>query len=229
MSATLRVGIVGRDGRMGRAASAWLAAAEGMECVAAVGAGEDWGSLAQAEVVLEVTAAGLGARHAKALLEMGLRPVVGTSGVSADEVRVLDELARARGLGGIVVPNFSAVMMLMAEIGAAAGRWLGETSITEVHHADKLDAPSGTARGLARRLGVGSSEIAAVRMNGVTAFHEVRLVGTADTLLLRHESLGLDGFRDGVLESLRYARAAEGVGEGLDVVLGEACKRGSAV
>jgi 4-hydroxy-tetrahydrodipicolinate reductase len=229
MGDVLRVGLIGRNGRMGRAAAAWIGDAQEMELVAAIGRDEDWSVLSDAQVALELTVAGNGALHARRLLEAGVRPVVGTSGMTLEEVAELDSLARELGLGGVMVPNFSALLVLLQRVSVEAREWLPQVSIVEAHRRAKADAPSGTAAEWARRVGLSPGDVVSVRMAGVTALHEIRLVGGAESVLLRHESHGLEGFRAGLLESLRYAQGADGFGMGLELVMGGACKLGGSV
>ena len=224
MSAKLQIGIVGRDGRLGRAATSWVEQAPDLQLMGAVGPGEDWGALASADVVLEVTRAGLGLAHGLRLIEMGLRPLIGTSGVDLEQTEILNQLAHEKGIGGVVIPNFSIGMMAMRRALSAMGELISKSAITEGHRTEKADAPSGTARELCRLLDVPESEVTSVRIDGLTAAHEARLKIYGDELVLRHESLGMESFKSGVLASIRYAATAQGVASGLEVVLPEACK-----
>lgn len=224
MSAKLQIGIVGRDGRLGSAAASWIEQAPDLVLIGAVGPDEDWGVLAPADVVLEVTRAGLGFSHGLRLIEMGLRPLIGTSGVDLEQTGELNQRASAKGLGGVVIPNFSIGMMAMRRALSAMGELISESAITEAHRAGKADAPSGTARELCLLLGVPEGEVTSVRINGLTAAHEARLKVSGDELVFRHESLGMESFKSGVLASIRYAATAQGVASGLELVLPEACK-----
>lgn len=151
----LRVLVVGAGGRMGAWAVRLLRDTPGFRVVAEVGGGDDLAAVAGecgAAVGLELTVAGLGARHARTLLEAGVRPVVGTSGVTSEEVEQLDLLARERGLGGLVVPNFCLGVALLNRAAVEAARVLPSVEIVETHHPEKRDAPSGTALDTARRI-----------------------------------------------------------------------------
>jgi 4-hydroxy-tetrahydrodipicolinate reductase len=95
---------------MGAFATDLLSRTNGFELVATVRRGDDLARVlreSRAEVALDVTRAGLGYEHALVMLQSGVRPLVGTSGVTLEENRALDERAREVGLGGLVVPNFS--------------------------------------------------------------------------------------------------------------------------
>ena len=107
---SLRVAVIGAKGRMGRYATELLESTDGFEVVACVEKDDDPVSALRAArpvVGLDLTVAGLGAAHGRVMLENDVRCVIGTSGVRPEEVHELDELARARRLGGLVVPNFS--------------------------------------------------------------------------------------------------------------------------
>jgi len=224
MTSVIQVGIIGGGGKLGKAATAWIGECPDLRFVGAVGPDEDWQTLGDADVVLEVTRAGLGHTHGMRLLKMGLRPVIGTSGVSQEQTLDLDRISRRAGLGGIVIPNFSLGMLAMRRSLSSAMQFFSEAFITEAHGARKADAPSGTARELCEILDLSSDEVVSVRVDGLTAAHEVRLKAACDELVLRHESLGPESFKSGVLASIRYAATAQGISSGLEVVLAEACK-----
>ena len=222
MSTSIKVGIIGHRGHLGGAAAEWIHSAPGLELAGGVGPGDDWSSLGDAAVVLEVTRAGLGAAHGRKLIELGLRPVIGTSGVDAAELKELDALARSAGLGGALIPNFSVGQLALEKAIDASKAYFSHVAISEAHRASKADAPSGTAMRLSRLLEVDSSEVTSVRIDRVTAAHETRLSTPDDSLLLRHESHGLSGFKQGLLASLRYAATATGMAHGLEQVLADA-------
>ena len=224
MTELLKVGVVGRDGRMGRAAVDWIRADDGMELVGAVGSGDEWCAIDGAAVVLEVTRAGLGLEHGLRLLKMGIRPLVGTSGMNSRDASVLHEVAIQKSLGGAVVPNFSVGFLSFSQAVEAARGGHPSACVVEAHHKRKADAPSGTAIQLAGQLGIEADRVTSLRMEGVLAIHEVRLSGMEDMITLRHESRGLAGFREGLLASLRHAASTRGVTYGLAEVMGGACK-----
>jgi 4-hydroxy-tetrahydrodipicolinate reductase len=228
MNAVLPVAIVGANGRMGRFAAELLGRTEGFAVAAAIGRADDLArSLrdSQARVALDLTRAGLGCEHGLTMLECGVRPVVGTSGVSLAENARLDAAARELGLGGLVVPNFSVGMWLLQQAATAGARAFERAEIVEMHHARKRDAPSGTALDTAERMksarGQGSAEIPihSVRLPGLYA-HQVVILGAAgETYTLRHDMSGPEAFATGILASLRHASRAVGVGRGIGIAL----------
>ena len=225
---SLRVAIVGVDGRMGRFARGLLERTKEFSVVAGVRRGDDLaGALreSRAQIGLEVTRAGLGFEHARTMLECGVRPLVGTSSVSPEENAKLDALARERSLGGLVVPNFSLGMCLLQRAAAEAARHFSRAEIVEMHHEKKKDAPSGTALDTAARMkaarGGSSAEIPihSVRLPGLYA-HQVVILGAAgETFALRHDMSGPEAFGPGILAGLAYASRAVGVGRGIELAL----------
>lgn len=153
-----------------------------------------------------------------ALLESGIRPVIGTSGVSPDQTAALDAEARRLGLGGLVVPNFSLGMWALQRAAELAVQYLPSAAIIEQHHERKLDSPSGTALHTREVLGP-DVPIHSVRLQGLYAHQEVILGGPGETLTLRHDMRGPQAFGPGIIAALRYAASATGVGRGLGPAL----------
>ena len=211
---------------MGRFSCALLEASSDFELAARLEAGDDLAAglgASEAQLALDFTVAGLGFDHGKLCLEVGLRPVIGTSGVGPDQTAELDRLARARGLGGLVVPNFSLGMWVLQRAAQLASQHLPAAEIVELHHAKKRDAPSGTAAHTAELLARPGCEpvpIHSVRLPGLYAHQEVLFGGPGETLTLRHDMLGPEAFGAGILAALTYAATADGVGRGLGLALG---------
>jgi len=167
---------------------------------------------------LDFTVAGRGFPHARLMLEKGVRPVIGTSGVSPAEVELLDTLARERNLGGRVVPNFSVGAWLLARLGKEAARLFPSCELVERHHEGKRDAPSGTARALAAELAplVGHRvPTHSVRLPGHYAHHALLFGAEGERLSLRHDMSGPEAFAPGILFALELAAGDIGVTVGL--------------
>ncbi len=241
---SLRVAVIGARGRLGSFACALMEGYAGFELVGRYDEGDDWpvqiaGS--GALVALEATRAGQGFAHGMSLLEAGVRPVIATSGVGEDELARLDGFARARGLGGLVVPNLSLGAVLMMRMAAQVARHFPDAEIVELHHERKADSPSGTAAETARRIAAGREEpprvvrsgaqaperggwhadvpIHSVRLPGLYAHQEVLFGGAGETLAIRHDMQGPAAFGPGILAALEYAAKAEGVARGLEHAL----------
>jgi 4-hydroxy-tetrahydrodipicolinate reductase len=178
---------------------------------------------AEVDVALDVTRAGLGHEHAVVMLEQGVRPLIGTSGVSLDENRDLDERARALDLGGLVVPNFSLGMWLLQRAAIEAARHFARAEIIEMHHERKRDAPSGTALDTADRMRAARGSVAdpvpihSVRLPGMYAHQEVVFGSAGEVYTLRHDMSGPEAFGAGILCGIAYAAQAVGVARGIDL------------
>ncbi len=226
-AAALRVAVIGARGRMGRFACTLLCESPGFELVLELSREHDVAAALResgAELALDFTVAGLGYRHGLAILESGLRPVIGTSGVSTEETRLLDREARARNLGGLVVPNLSLGMWCLQRAAQEIARHFRAAEIVELHHERKRDSPSGTALETAELLGGvrGSADavpIHSVRLPGLFAHQEVLFGGPGELLTLRHDTLGPEAFGPGILLALRHAARALGVARGLGPAL----------
>lgn len=220
----ITVAVIGASGRMGRFAADLVAHASGLALVAEIGRGDELASVlrqSQVNVGLDVTRAGLGFSHGQTMLACGVRPLIGTSGVSLAENETLDREARACGLGGLVVPNFSLGMWLLQSAAIAAAVHFGQAEILEMHHERKRDAPSGTALDTAERIaaarGAGSAlpPIHSVRLPGLYAHQLVMYGAPGEVYTLRHDMHGPEAFARGIVCAIRYAARAVGVARGI--------------
>ena len=215
---TIRVVLFGGSGRMGRFTRELLEGVDDLELVAWTRRGDDLATVLTEhapEVALDLTVAGLGAEHGLQCLSAGVRPVIGTSGVTPEEDARLDAAAREVGLAGLVVPNFCLGVWLQQKLALEAARYFEAVEVLEEHHATKVDAPSGTAADTARQLAEqqgrepGSIPIHSLRLPGLYANQSVVFGGLGEVLRLRHEVQSQAAFGPGILASLRYVMAAE--------------------
>ena len=212
----MKLAFFGHRGKVGLVLAPALEAA-GHE-VRGIGGGEaaDVGGL---DAAIDFTQPDAAAANVRAALEQGVPAVVGTSGLSGAELEELDALARERSLQLLVVPNFAIGAVLMMRFAEAASEYLPRAEIVELHHEDKRDAPSGTARATAQRL-PGEPPIHSVRLPGLVAHQEVLLGGDGQLLTIRHDTLSREAFVPGVLLALeKLATLPPGLTVGLDVVL----------
>jgi len=160
-------------------------------------------------------------RNATDCIGQGVPPVIGTTGLSEAQVAEIDRLARDRGVPAFIAPNFAIGAVLMMRFAEEAVRWLPKAEIIELHHDTKLDAPSGTSKATAARMG-GEIPIHSVRLPGLLAHQEVLLGGPGQLLTIRHDSLSHVSFAPGVLLALEKVRALPpGLTVGLDALLEE--------
>jgi 4-hydroxy-tetrahydrodipicolinate reductase len=244
----IKVGVLGAKGRMGAQICAAVDGADDMTLAAGVDVGDGREALTGCDVVIDFTHPGAVMDNLRWCIGQGLDTVVGTSGFDdARTGQVAGWLASAPGTRALIVPNFSIGAVLMMRFAAQAARFFDSAEIVELHHAGKVDAPSGTASrtasliagaraaaGLgpspdatvtamdgARGAVVGGVHVHSVRLAGLLAHQEVLLGGHGETLTLRHDSLDRASFLPGILLGVRgVASLPAGLTFGLDAVLG---------
>ena len=212
----MKIALFGYRGKVGTVLAAALERA-GHE-VRGIGANDsaDFGGV---EVAIDFTRPDAVAANVRRALEAGVPCVVGTTGLEEEELRVLAELAEQRGAPLFVAPNFAVGAVLMMRFAADAARHLPRAEIVELHHEDKRDAPSGTAKATAERLG-GDVPIHSVRLPGLVAHQEVLLAADGQLLTIRHDTFSREAFVPGVLLALERLRTLPpGLTVGLESVL----------
>jgi 4-hydroxy-tetrahydrodipicolinate reductase len=234
---TIRVGVAGAYGRLGRVACSAISGATGLRLVAglvhrapASGDGELtlFDDLAAfygvgMDVVIDCTVYPVSLEVAGKAVEAGVAPVIGATGWAAAEIeRFADRCAEA-AIGALLVPNFSIGAALMMRFAAEAATFLPHAEIIELHHDGKRDKPSGTALMTARRIreagGPAEVPIHSVRLPGLVAHQETIFGGTGETLTIRHDSTGRDAYAAGIVVAARNVRAQRGLVNGLDTLL----------
>ena len=240
----INVGVIGARGRMGSEVCRAVDEAEDMELVAAVDAGDDFTPLNTAQVAVDFTTPGAVMDNVKAALDHGLHVVVGTTGFDDARLAQVREWLRDHpDLGVLIAPNFGIGAVLMMRFAATAAPYFESVEIVELHHPNKVDAPSGTARRTAELIaearegrrspdattealdGARGSDVEgvrvhAVRLAGLVAHQEVLLGGHGETLTLRHDSLSRESFMPGVLLGIRWVTEHPGLTVGLEKPLG---------
>jgi 4-hydroxy-tetrahydrodipicolinate reductase len=244
----IRVGVLGARGRMGTEVSRAVNDADDMELVAMVDDG-DWlfnVSDAGADVVVDFTTPDVVMDNLHWCIDQGINAVVGTSGFTPARLdRVRSWLAHRPDLGVVIAPNFAVGAVLMMEFAARAARFFDSVEIVELHHPQKLDAPSGTAMrtaemvaaaraeaGMApmpdatkeemagaRGTDIGGVRVHSVRATGLVAHQEVLLGTAGETLTLRHDSYDRKSFMPGVLLAVRAVLTRPGLTVGLGELL----------
>ena len=248
---TIRVGVTGARGKVGREVCAAVRAATDLELVAEVDTGPQDDSLedlvrAGADVVVDFTHPDVVMDTLEILVRHGIHAVVGTTGFDAERLDRVDRWVAGSSTGVLVAPNFSIGAVLMMRFAAEAAPFFESVEIVELHHPDKADAPSGTARRTAslvaaarREAGTGPApdatstalagargaevdgiRVHGLRIRGLVAHQEVILGGAGETLTVRHDSLDRISFMPGVLLGVRRVVAAPGLTVGLERFLG---------
>jgi 4-hydroxy-tetrahydrodipicolinate reductase len=182
--------------------------------------------------------------HTRGAIAYGVHPVIGTTGLSPEQLADLATFAEKASMGGAVIPNFSVGMVLLQQAAAAAARFYDFCELTELHHNRKADAPSGTClktaelieelgkrfnapqveehetlagcRGGERESGL---RLHSVRLPGLVAHQEVMFGAAGETYTLRHDTIDRSAYMPGVLHTVRRVRALEGLVYGLERLL----------
>jgi len=244
----IRVAVLGAAGRMGRTVTAAIGAAPDLELVAALDVDDDVATLAgsRAQVAIDFTVPGATEANVHALIDAGLHAVVGTTGwTDASLGRVREHLTRAPGIGVLIAPNFALSAVLAVGFAARAARYFESVEVIELHHPDKVDAPSGTAlhtataiaaaraaaglgpvpdataTGLtgARGADVDGIRVHSVRLRGLVAHEEILLGNPGEQLTIRTDSFDRVSFMPGVLLAVRSVGARPGLTVGLDQLI----------
>ena len=212
----MKVLLLGAGGKVGTALAPRLSEA-GHE-VTAVGNGDDWDPAGH-DAAVDFTRPDAVRGNVERCLDAGVATVVGTTGLSADDLTALDSLAREHGVALFVAPNFAIGAVLMMRLSALAAEHMPEAEIIELHHETKVDAPSGTAKATAERL-PGDVPIHSVRLPGIVAHQEVLFGGDGQLLTIRHDTFSREAFAPGVLLALeRLPTLDPGLTVGLDALL----------
>ena len=225
----IAVCVSGAAGRMGRAVVGAVESQADMRVAASVdpalGPGEGvYGDLGAAlagagpDVLVDFTRPEAVFANAGAALAAGVHAVIGTTGLTPEQVEELRALAEAGAANAVIAPNFAVGAVLMMRFAAEASRHMPRAEIVELHHDGKLDAPSGTALRTAGLM-EGEVPIHSVRLPGLVAHQEVILGGVGETLTIRHDSLSRESFMPGVIMAVRAVADRPGLTVGLEPIL----------
>lgn len=241
----INVAVLGAKGRMGSEVVKAVEAEAGLSLIAALDIGDSLEQLngSGTHVVVDFTTPDSVMGDLEFLINNGINVVVGTTGFDAIKLTTVERLlSQNPSVGVLIAPNFAIGAVLMMEFATKAARYFESAEIIELHHPDKVDAPSGTATrtaqlmsqargdaGLAampdattsalegaRGLKVGDVPIHSVRARGLVAHQEVILGGLGETLTIRHDSIDRAGFMPGVLLGIRNVITRPGLTYGLE-------------
>ena len=241
----INVAVLGAKGRMGAEVVKAVEAEPGMSLVAALDIGDSLDQLksAGAKVVVDFTTPDCVMANLEFLINNSMNAVVGTTGFDAIKLTTVERHLRQNPTVGVLIaPNFAIGAVLMMEFATKAARYFESAEIIELHHPDKVDAPSGTATRTAQLMSdarkdaglasmpdatssgvdgarggkVGDIRIHSVRARGLVAHQEVILGGLGETLTIRHDSIDRAGFMPGVLLGIRKVISHPGLTHGLE-------------
>ena len=240
----IKVGVLGARGRMGSEVVKAITEASDLELVAALDLGDSLDALVSngAQVVVDFTTPDSVMANLEFLISKNINAVIGTTGFDDARIAKIKSLLTSSKSGVLIAPNFAIGAVLMMEFATKAAKYFESAEIIELHHPNKVDAPSGTAArtadlmskarkeaGLApmpdattsslegaRGAIVGDIPVHSVRVRGLVAHQEVLLGGIGETLSIRHDSIDRVGFMPGVLLGVRQVVSHPGLTFGLE-------------
>ncbi len=246
----IRVGVIGAAGKMGALACATVESTDRLELAATVTEDNSIDDLAHVDVAVDFTHPGVVMDHLAWCVDHGIHVVAGTSGFTHDRLATISGWLGAGSSSGdvgvLVVPNFSIGAVLMMRFAAEAARYFESVEIVELHHPDKLDAPSGTSIRTAQLIAAARAQadspdmpdatsddelgargatvegvpVHSVRARGLVAHQEVLLGNAGETLTIRHDMPDRVAAMAGLVASIRYVGSHPGLTVGLEPVLG---------
>src|SRR2546423_12674573 len=248
MAEPIRVAVTGYRGKVGSVLAGAFQSEPGLEYVGGVELGDDLAAFLHEKrprALVDFTQPSEALHNALAAVAAGASPVIGTTGLSADAVDKLETACKAKGVGGIVAPNFAVGAALMMHLADIAAPHFDAAEIIERHHSGKLDAPSGTALATARRLAArrkdksfehrkaenetlpgtrggeeGGVAVHSVRLPGFVADQEVIFGLPGQTLTISHRTTSREAYVPRVLLAVRKVTSEPRFYRGLDQLLG---------
>ena len=245
---SIKVAVLGAKGRMGIESVKAITAAKDLELVAQIDIGDSLDALLSsgAQVVVDFTHPDAVMGNLEFAIKNGINVVVGTTGFDdAKLAQIKGWLTAQPKVGALIAPNFGLGAVLLMQFAAQASKYFESVEIIELHHPNKVDAPSGTASRTAEMITearrsvnkeampdatataldgargalVGDVHVHSVRLRGLVAHQEVILGDLGETLTLRHDSMDRTSFMPGVLLGVRQVADHPGLTVGLDAFL----------
>lgn len=242
-----KVSVIGASGRMGSEVCRAVESADGLELVGRFDMGDELGDLSGADVVVEFSVPAASAGNVAHCVERGVHVVVGTTGWDdAKLTQLRTRLEDHPEVGVLIAPNFAIGAVLMMAFASKAAEFYESAEVIELHHPDKVDAPSGTAARTAELIGAAREQagladvpdattsdpdgargarvhgipVHSVRLRGLVAHQEVLFGQTGEMLTIRHDSFDRVSFMPGVVAAVRKVGEHPGLTVGLEHYLG---------
>jgi 4-hydroxy-tetrahydrodipicolinate reductase len=242
---TIRVLINGASGKMGQQAVKTIESDPDLVLAGETGRKNDLAveiKNTKADVVLDLTNASVVLQNLKTIIAAGAHPVIGTSGLLKEQVQEFQTQCVKLKLGGIIAPNFSIGALLMMKHAQEIAKYFPDVEIIEMHHAGKLDSPSGTAVRTAELLAMEQAAksplkqtketikgargatyqnipIHSIRLPGFVAHQQIIFGGPGETLTIRHDSIDRQCFMPGVVLACKKVIGLKELVYGLEHVL----------
>jgi len=240
----IKVAVLGARGRMGSEVVKAVNEAKDLELVAQLDLGDSLDLLVTsgAQVAVDFTTPDSVMANLEFLISKNIHAVIGTTGFDDARIAKIKSLLASSKSGVLIAPNFAIGAVLMMEFATKAAKYFESAEIIELHHPNKVDAPSGTAARTAELMSaarkeaaspampdatstslagargatVGDIPVHSVRLRGLVAHQEVLLGGIGETLSIRHDSIDRVGFMPGVLLGVRQVVTHPGLTFGLE-------------
>jgi 4-hydroxy-tetrahydrodipicolinate reductase len=243
---TIRIIVNGASGKMGYLACQTIDNHAEFELVASLGRYDNLSTAitsTNAQIVVDLTRADSVYKNSLAIIDSGACPVIGTSGLTSEQIVYLTKRCTLKELGGIIVPNFSISAVLMMRFVATVACYLPDVEIIEAHHPKKFDAPSGTAIKTAEMIAQARQQslqripfstnidnqargelhhgvaIHSLRLPGILAQQQVIFGHTGETLTLGHQTIDRISFMPGIVLCCQKVQQFQTLYYGLEHVL----------
>jgi len=207
---------------MGQAVVAAVTADSECSLVAGLDQGDNLAKTIQdtkAEVVVDFSVPDSRMSVVEAIVKNGARGVIGTTGYTPDDLKLIDKWCAEYKTSVLIAPNFAIGAVLMMQFAKEAIKHMPKAEIIELHHDQKLDAPSGTAIKTRELMGDPNIPIHSVRLPGLVAHQEVIFGGLGQTLTIRHDTINRESFMPGVILGIKKIVGVQGLVYGLEKMM----------
>ena len=242
----MKILVNGAFGRMGTLACSTIQAHKDFTLVATTGKSDNFSQTiikTKPDIVLDLTSADCVWKNVNIILDHCVSPIIGTSGLTDEQLDHIKIKASHLKIGGLVIPNFSIGAVLQMRYAAEIAKYFAAVEIVEMHHDKKLDAPSSTAITTAKKIsekrkvtndnarkeieiltgarGGKQNDISihAIRLPGIVAKQEVIFGGEAETLTIEHNTISREAFMPGIILACQKVKQFDTMHLGLDACL----------
>ncbi|MFT4185742.1 MAG: 4-hydroxy-tetrahydrodipicolinate reductase [Micrococcaceae bacterium] len=242
----IKVAVIGANGKMGSETIKAISETDDLKVVAKLDSDSNLEEMLVADVMVDFTHPEASEKNVRYAVEHGVHCVVGSSGWNQDKQDELASLLEKYSETNVfIAPNFALGAVLAMSFAAKAAKFFDSVEVIEMHHPQKVDAPSGTAvstaeaiakarkvancaaipdatvnDGKARGADIDGVKVHAVRLQGLVAHQEVLLGNSGEQLVLRHDSFDRKSFMPGVVLAVREVQKHQGLTVGLDKLMG---------
>lgn len=222
----IKIGINGVKGNMGKLLNSHLTNSEIVQIVATGNSSKELDQMLGQDIdtIVDLTSHDVVFENTSKIVEANIRPIIGTSGLTIEEVKLLQENCKNKSLGGIIAPNFSLGAMLMIKVAKDISTYFEDIEIIEMHRHDKKDKPSGTATKtqetiLNQKNGKSHIPIHSIRLPGILAKQQVIFGSTGETLTIDHTSIDRKCFIPGMMMAIKEVMKLRHLVYGLESLL----------